>query len=117
MPPTSNKNAMWKYRKRLKLKETPEEHALYLQREKERYKQRKAAGKIETIKDMSNRDQRLLRKKMVHGKEKAKGLFYAKEKEDEIRSVHTPPPSPSGSIGEAPPSCQKLQERKKLRRE
>jgi hypothetical protein len=97
-------------------KADPAKHAEYLARERDRYQARKQQGKIKTIRDLNERDQRSLRKKWR--KEKC----ALKQAENRPRPMGnndlTPPPTPEMDPGPEPqPSHQKLAGRRKVRRE
>ena len=96
---------------RARRKQDQETHAAYLAKERERYQQRKADGKIKTIHSRSERDQRSIRRRWKHDKRR---LRPSDQVADQPVLELTPPVSP---LALSPPSYQKIAGRKKLQRE
>lgn len=112
---------------RVKVKAVPEAHQAYLQKERERYQKRKAAGKIPNVANLTTRTQRSLWRKWRNQKRHQR----KKAKEQEEACNFTPPSSPedagSNVMGQADPvpstsqttpqSRQKRAGRKQVRKE
>lgn len=63
MPPKNKSNVEAMKRYMDKIRADPEAYAAYKQKERDRYKKRKEAGKLPNIKNMQPRDQHQLRRK------------------------------------------------------
>jgi hypothetical protein len=77
--------SMRKYRQNLK--NNPDKYTDYLNKEKQRYRKRKANGEIPAINQCTDREKRKLRRKWRNAKRKLR-------KETKEKSILTPPPSP-----------------------
>ena len=110
MPPKSVKERSKTWRDRLK--EDPEAYQKYLQKERERYKQRKETGSRKLVQDMTPREHRkqtkAWRKHQIDHREKCRKI-------DEACDV-TPPHSPHRNL-QLPESHQKRKGRKNVRRD
>lgn len=93
MAPKSTAQRSKSYRERIK--EDPEQYQRYLQKEKERYKNRKETGELKCISQLSKREQRLQKRQWRINQRNKR----AKEKQinntEKYLSVNTPPVSPT----------------------
>ena len=120
-------NAEKQKRYRDKIKADPTRERIDAENERLRWHERKKAGKVQTINQMTPREQRSQRKKWRQNYQNCK---FRKEEEKKLRAQeenvcqHTPPTSPNAQLDDAqpaegaepmaPPACNSSRQKKKV---
>lgn len=115
--PISGKERQRRWRERKKA--DTESHEKYLQAERDRYAQRKLAGKRKAVADMTPREQRKQRKKWVkQQKDYRERQTAVAERQKAAANFMTPPSSPCPDAAPQPSiSNNKVRGRKQVRRD
>ena len=83
------------YRKRLR--EDPEKYEEYLKKERERNKKWKEEGKVKSISDLSDREQRKVRRSWWKRQQHHRVLVKSQREMERLCTASTPPPTPSAT--------------------
>ena len=109
---SAERSRRWRERQ----KQDPEKHQKYLQKEKQRYQERKKVGKLKNVEELSEREKRAVRKQWRKNQQNKR----KKDKETKnLLSSNTPPNSPCQDLAheEAPLDGRTSRGRKKIRKD